>query len=93
MSTISLEEVLFVWGSPADLSLNSDGLGEFASTYKLTKRGIAKLAVAFGFSEFRYAEFCGCPNPVEGDGVHAAGEPSDLICLASPLSDTESSDQ
>lgn len=82
---MSVKEVILVWGTPADIDLKSDGGGEFASTFILTPRGIAKLAQEFGCDHFQYAEFCGCPDPREGDGLHIAGEPSDLICLASPL--------
>lgn len=31
------------------------------------------------------AEFCGHDYPDEGDEIHVAGEPVDMICLASPL--------
>jgi hypothetical protein len=80
-----MKDVTLVWGSPGDIEQTSDGGGEFASTFTLTLRGVAKLAVAFGCDYFRSADFCGCPDPSEGDGLHIAGEPSDLICLASPL--------
>jgi hypothetical protein len=41
--------------------------------------------------EYRYAERCEHPDSREGDGIHIGGEPSDLICLASPLgADTKS---
>ena len=32
------------------------------------------------------AEFCGHVYPEEGDEIHVAGEPVDMICLASPIS-------
>lgn len=42
----TLADVVLVWGSPADLTMDSDGGGQFASTFKLTERGAAKVAAA-----------------------------------------------
>jgi hypothetical protein len=63
----------------------SDGGGEYASTFRLTPRGAAKIAQALGAATFRDAEFCGHEFPEEGDAIHVAGEPVDMICLASPI--------
>ncbi len=33
------------------------------------------------------AELCGHDYPEEGDAIHVAGDPVDMICLASPIGD------
>ena len=76
---------VLVWGTPSDVELEKDGGGEFATTFKLTPRGLAKIGKSFGCDYFRDAEFCGCEDPREGDGIHEAREPAELICLASPM--------
>lgn len=81
----SINDLILVWGSPADIEMKSDGGGEYASAFRLTPRGIAKIAQALKHPFFRDAEFCGCDDQREGDGIHVAGEPVEMICLASPL--------
>ena len=90
----SLSELILVWGTPGDIDRESDGGGDYATTFKLTRRGIAKIMQSLGTpGQYRYADTCGCPCAREGDGVHVSGEPSDLICLGSPLlAGTKSSD-
>lgn len=79
-------DVTLVWGTPGDVDRKSDGGGDYATTFTLTPRGVAKVVIALGMpGEYRYADVCGCRAPREGDGIHVAGEPSDLICLASPI--------
>lgn len=79
-------DVSLVWGTPGDVEMSSDGGGDYASTFRLTIRGVAKIMHALGApGQYRDAEFCGCRDPREGDGVHVAGEPSELICLGSPI--------
>lgn len=80
-----LTDVDLVWGTPGDVEMTSDGGGAYASMFRLTPRGAAKIAKALGASAFRWAEQCGHDFPDEGDAVHVAGEPSDMICLASPI--------
>lgn len=41
-----LEDVVLIWGTPSDVELHSDGGGEYASSFKLTPSGIAKVADA-----------------------------------------------
>lgn len=83
MSTMS--ELSLVWGTPGDVEMSSDGGGDYASSFRLTPRGIAKIMAAPGMpGRYRDAEHCGCRDPREGDGIHVPGEPSELICLASP---------
>lgn len=31
------------------------------------------------------ADLCSHESPAEGDGIHVAGDPVDLICLSSPV--------
>lgn len=80
-----LTDLTLVWGSPGDIDMSSDGGGEYASTFRLTPRGAAKIAKALGADVFQAAEFCGHEYPEDGDTVHVPGEPVDMICLASPL--------
>ena len=84
MST-KLTDVSLIWGSPGDIEMVSDGGGEYASVFRLTPRGAAKIAKALGADRFGDAEHCGHEFPDEGDAIHVAGEPVEMICLASPL--------
>lgn len=85
-----MKDVTLVWGTPGDIEMSSDGGGEYSSTFTLTPRGIAKIMRSLGMpGKYLDAELCQCTNQREGDGVHVPGEPSDLICLASPFN-TES---
>lgn len=74
-----------ILSDPVDLRMKSDGRGEFPDGYELTVAGRVKISKALGVDRFAFADYCGCPAPEEGDGVHVSGEPSDLICLASPM--------
>lgn len=83
--TDRIEMPRLVWGATGDLEMVSDGGGEFASAFKLTPRGIAKLTKALGWPTFLDGEMCACPNPREGDGIHEPGEPVATICFATPI--------
>jgi hypothetical protein len=86
MNDYTPPSINLTWGTPGDIEQTSDGGGEFASGFKLTDSGIAQVAKALGVERYLFAEFCRHENvPELGDRLHSAGEPSDLICLASPL--------
>lgn len=89
----NLTDVVLVWGTPGDVELTSDGGGDWASTFRLTPAGAAKVAQALGATRFRDAEMCGHTFPGQGDDVHVAGEPVPMICLASPLIDKRDADR
>lgn len=82
-----LQDVSLVWGTPGSIEQTSDGGSEYASGFRLTGRGVADIIKAIGAKhfEFAYMEFCDCKYKRYGDGIHVDGEPSDTICLASPI--------
>lgn len=41
-----LEDVVLIWGTPSDVELHSEGGGEYASSFKLTPRGVSKITDA-----------------------------------------------
>lgn len=85
-NTDPLADLDFVWGSGGHIEMHSHDGDEYAITFRLTEKGRAQIRKAL-LSEndtFLYADWCPHENPSEGDGIHVAGEPSDLICLVSP---------
>lgn len=80
-----IQDAVLIWGTPGDIDLKSDGGGEYSSTFRLTPRGIATVALALGHGYFADGETCKCEKRREGDGIHVPGEMVDVICLATPL--------